>query len=353
MYEIYLGVHRFYINMNRNQQNQGMWNPYGVQGFQFLPPEDGDRTGEMPSSVPLMNPLLSPMMVRGSAPYTQFSINGPYGPVQFQGFPVGGQNPLNVNDMNQLSEMNPDMNPEMMNMIQWGQQQGLQPIIYPMMMMVPLNQAQMNQQFPDVVEDGAQDEFLDAVSDFPYDTRSDHDVTPDLVRATTETEPTYMNEENQQTTEQEQPSYANDPGIVEVTSSGVQSHKPVSTVHQASSLRRGATSVHNFGEEEPRIRNQMRAQSVQPGHKSKEYDLASRKEKFKTYSYNRSKQANRSYTLSRTQSTVSNFQPSERPPTVLHIPDIKPRLRKDEDHSSTQSLFPAVITSNLRKADTY
>ena len=27
--------------------------------------------------------------------------------------------------------------------------------------------------------------------------------------------------------------------------------------------------------------------------------------------------------------------------------------RKDEDHSSTQSLFPAVITSNLRKADTY
>ena len=25
--------------------------------------------------------------------------------------------------MNQLSEMNPEMNPEMMNMIQWGQQQ--------------------------------------------------------------------------------------------------------------------------------------------------------------------------------------------------------------------------------------
>ena len=61
---------------------------------------------------------------------------------------------------------------------------------------------------------------------------------------------------------QEQPSYANDPGIVEVTSSGVQSHKPVSTVHQASSLRRGATSVHNFGEEEPRIRNQTRAQVI-------------------------------------------------------------------------------------------
>ena len=59
---------------------------------------------------------------------------------------------------------------------------------------------------------------------------------------------------------QEQPSYANDPGNDEVTSSGVQSQKPVSTVHQASSLRRGATSVHNFGEEEPRIRNTTRAQ---------------------------------------------------------------------------------------------
>jgi hypothetical protein len=38
---------------------------------------------------------------------------------------------------------------------------------------------------------------------------ADHDVTPDLLRATSEAEPTYMNEAAEEATE-EQPSYANE-----------------------------------------------------------------------------------------------------------------------------------------------
>ena len=38
---------------------------------------------------------------------------------------------------------------------------------------------------------------------------ADHDVTPDLLRATLETEPTYMNEAAEEAVE-DQPSYANE-----------------------------------------------------------------------------------------------------------------------------------------------
>merc|ERR1712029_1247453 len=92
----------------------------------------------------------------------------------------------------------------------WGQQ----PMIYPMMMMMPMSpfgqssdqsQPRMMQYSPDQPMRPPQNNPPDVVDDsHEVLPEFDHDVTPDLVRAT---EPTYMNEN---VVDQEQPCYAND-----------------------------------------------------------------------------------------------------------------------------------------------
>merc|ERR1739838_1045815 len=106
---------------------------------------------------PMMSPMINPMMagmMRGSG----------YGQVQFPPQMMMPQMPNQLQLAHHDDEDDIDAEDIAANYPThaWNQQ-GMQPMIYPMMMMMPYNQQQASQ-YPDVVEDGAQEEFIDAVS---------------------------------------------------------------------------------------------------------------------------------------------------------------------------------------------
>ena len=319
-----------------SEQRPPMWAPYGFVPFGV---QSQNAPGQMPEQMPMqmamMNPMMSPMMnpmmagmMRGSG----------YGQVQFPPQMMMPQIP----NQRQLPQHEDEDDPEGDDIAanyptsNWTGQG----MVYPMMMMVPYNQ---QSQYPDVVEDGAQEEFVDATSEFPNmnNQRFDHDMAPDVVRAAIETEPTYMNEKP----DNEQPDYANT--NILLSEEDPEPPKPP----QASQTPKRFQS------------RTARAKSVQPStiagplyqNNNSDQDKNYEGKKYNTY---RSPRTTRSQSvvrspgqpLARSLSTASHIHAvSElnRPPTVLHIPDIKPRSDISNNWNFISSSFLTAIGPNL------
>ena len=295
---------------NQTDQPGPMWAPYGFVPFGMQPQNaHGQSSEQIPMQMAMMNPMMSPMMnpmmagmMRGSA----------YGQMQFSPQMMMPQIPNQLQLAQHDDEEDIDADDIAANYpsANWNQQ-GMQPMIYPMMMVMPYNQ-QTAAQYPDVVEDGVMEEYPSRLQEEQHQ-HADHSATPDLVRGTIETEPTYANE-------QQQPSYANANILLE---DEVATHQ--NTIRQQ--------------KETPRLRP-TRAQSVQPTTQSNTMSPKNSRELnhsdhgFNTLSSPRSVRSQsvmRTYPLSKSLSTASNIQKVtelNRPATVLHIPDIKPRSIK-------------------------
>lgn len=308
-----------------------MMNPYG-----FVHVSEASQQQMMNMNPMMMNPMMMPQMVRGSG----------YGPMQFPGHSM----PMMVPQMpNQLQLAHPDDQerdeeldehiddavahyPSMM----WSPQ----PVIYPMMMMMPMSpvnqQEEQHQRMvmapnpPDIVDEGSSSVMHN--EDYR---RNYHDVTPDLVRAT---EPTYMNQNAVH--QDEQPSYANSNVLLRDHQQhfrGPEEPHTTQTLNRSENITKGPT------------RRVQRAQSVQPTTGEQLHGRAN----FQAKRFNstvKSPRAERSQSVTRSSpltksistasmasmaSTVSRYPNDNeaakdaemhRLPTVLHIPDIKPRF---------------------------
>ena len=175
-----------------NSQRPPLWTPYGLVPYGEVSQE------QMTMGVRMMNPMMNPMMMNPMM--SQMMRGSGYGPVQFpQQLQLA--RPGEGEEEEEEEEMNQDIDEAVAHYpsIMWGQQ----PMIYPMMMMMPMSSNHSGQESasprmmmpcnlppPDLVHDN--DHLHHLHHHHQHHQPQDNSMTPDIVR---ESEPTYMNDQ--------------------------------------------------------------------------------------------------------------------------------------------------------------
>ena len=178
-----------------NSQRPPLWTPYGLVPYGEVSQE------QMTMGVRMMNPMMNPMMMNPMM--SQMMRGSGYGPVQFpQQLQLA--RPGEGEEEEEEEEMNQDIDEAVAHYpsIMWGQQ----PMIYPMMMMMPMSSNHSGQESasprmmmpcnlppPDLVHDNDNLHHLHHLHHHhQHHQPQDNSMTPDIVR---ESEPTYMNDQ--------------------------------------------------------------------------------------------------------------------------------------------------------------